>query len=54
MNSWAFWNIRNAWSTFGERFSWAFNDEPKTIVQEISSEEKTQYIFAILEKAFYL
>ncbi len=49
----AFWNIRNAWSTFGERFSWAFNDEPKTIVQEISSEEKTQYIFAILEKAFY-
>lgn len=49
----AFWNIRNAWSNFGERFSWAFNDQPKPIVQEISNEEKTQYIFGILEKAFY-
>jgi carboxyl-terminal processing protease len=49
----AFWNIRNAWSTFGERFSWTLSHESQIGEQLISNEEKTAYIFDLLEKAFY-
>jgi carboxyl-terminal processing protease len=49
----AFWNMRNAWSTFSERFSPGTDDNSKSIVQEMSNEEKAQHIFGVLDKAFY-
>lgn len=49
----SFWNIRDAWSTFGERFSGNWNNESQNEEQLISNEEKMAYIFELLEKAFY-
>lgn len=48
-----FWNIRNAWSVFWDRFWWVWQNDSQTPVESLSNEEKTQYIFDILEKAFY-
>lgn len=45
--------MRNAWSTFWERFSWGENNHTKILTQQVSSEEKMEYIYSLLSKAFY-